>query len=138
MLPRKLEQRIQIMGEQIKLARLRHNLRERYRRFAFNICIGNSDDHFRNHGFLLTPKGWTLSPAYDTNPTLSKYQSLLLTTTSNVADLSLLRDASEDYMLSRGVASNIISEVCDSLKNWQSLAPQQGVSKRDIAVFTDH
>ena len=32
------------------------NLQEMYRRVAFNICIGNSDDHFRNHGFLLTAK----------------------------------------------------------------------------------
>jgi serine/threonine-protein kinase HipA len=24
---------------------------------AFNISVGNSDDHFRNHGFLLTPEG---------------------------------------------------------------------------------
>lgn len=47
------------------------NLQELYRRVAFNICIGNTDDHFRNHGFLLTAKGWTLSPAYDMNPTLS-------------------------------------------------------------------
>ena len=38
------------------------NLRQLYRRVAFNIAIGNSDDHFRNHGFLLTPRGWTLSP----------------------------------------------------------------------------
>ncbi len=30
------------------------NLQELYRRVAFNICIGNTDDHFRNHGFLLT------------------------------------------------------------------------------------
>ena len=48
------------------------NLQELYRRVAFNICIGNTDDHFRNHGFLLTAKGWTLSPAYDMNPTLSE------------------------------------------------------------------
>lgn len=33
------------------------NLQELYRRVAFNICIGNSDDHFRNHGFLLVTKG---------------------------------------------------------------------------------
>lgn len=26
-------------------------------------------DHFQNHGFLLTPKGWILSPVYDVNPT---------------------------------------------------------------------
>ena len=41
------------------------NLQELYRRVAFNICIGNTDDHFRNHGFLLTSQGWTLAPAYD-------------------------------------------------------------------------
>lgn len=33
-----------------------YNLQELFRRVAFNICIGNSDDHFRNHGFLLTAK----------------------------------------------------------------------------------
>ena len=54
------------------------NLQELYRRVAFNICIGNTDDHFRNHGFLLTSKGWTLAPAYDMNPTLNEYQSLLI------------------------------------------------------------
>ncbi len=114
-----------------------NNLRELYRRVAFNICIGNSDDHFRNHGFLLTPKGWTLSPAYDLNPTLSRYQSLLITATSNEADLSLLGDASEEYMLSRSVADSIILEVCDALKDWQTLASQLGVPKREIASFAD-
>ena len=55
-----------------------HNLEELFRRVAFNICIGNTDDHFRNHGFLLLKKGWTLSPAYDLNPTINRYQSLLI------------------------------------------------------------
>ena len=114
-----------------------NNLRELYRRVAFNICIGNSDDHFRNHGFLLTPKGWTLSPAYDLNPTLSRHQSLLITSTSNEADLSLLGDASEEYMLSRPIADSIISEVCNALKDWQTLASQLGVPKREIASFAD-
>lgn len=113
------------------------NLRELYRRVAFNICIGNSDDHFRNHGFLLTPKGWTLSPAYDINPTLSKHQSLLITSTSNEADLSLLRDASEEYMLSKEIADTIILEVCTALKDWPSLAAQLGTPKREIAIFAD-
>ena len=46
------------------------SLRELYRRVVFNICIGNSDDHFRNHGFLLTHKGWTLSPALRHKPNI--------------------------------------------------------------------
>ena len=56
---------------------VRQNLRELYRRVAFNILFGNSDDHFRNHGFLLTPKGWTLSPAYDINPSTKSHQCAL-------------------------------------------------------------
>lgn len=42
---------------------------EQFRRMAFTIFISNTDDHFRNHGFLWTGrKGWVLSPAYDINP----------------------------------------------------------------------
>lgn len=41
---------------------------ELWRRIAFNVLIGNGDDHARNHGFLLGPKGWELSPAYDIAP----------------------------------------------------------------------
>lgn len=97
------------------------NLQELYRRVAFNICIGNTDDHFRNHGFLLTAKGWTLSPAYDINPTLNEYQSLLISAISNKADLNILLDAWEDYMLNCKTAKGIILEVVEAIKdgeNW--------------------
>ena len=77
------------------------NLQELYRRVAFNICIGNSDDHFRNHGFLLTPRGWTLSPAYDMNPTLNEYQSLLINESSNKADIRTLLESCESYLIKK-------------------------------------
>lgn len=112
------------------------NLQELYRRVAFNICIGNSDDHFRNHGFLLTTKGWTLSPAYDMNPTLNEYQSLLVSSTSNKAELSILIDAREDYMLNRKTAEGIISDVAEAVKGWRELAVRLGVSKREMEVFS--
>lgn len=112
------------------------NLKELYRRVAFNICIGNSDDHFRNHGFLLTVKGWTFSPAYDMNPTLSEYQSLLINSSTNKADLNILIDACEEYMLSRKVAELIISEVIEVVKNWRVLATKLGISKREMEMFS--
>lgn len=112
------------------------NLQELFRRVAFNICIGNSDDHFRNHGFLLTAKGWTLSPAYDMNPTLNEYQSLLISSTSDKADLSVLLDACEDYMLNRKTAEKIVSEVVEAVKEWREIAIRQGVSKREIDMFS--
>lgn len=111
------------------------NLQEIYRRVAFNICIGNSDDHFRNHGFLLTPKGWTLSPAYDMNPTISEYQSLLISSTSNNANLSDLLEACEDYMLSPETAKHIISEVSSAISGWRVLAKRLGISVREIEMF---
>ena len=112
------------------------NLQELYRRVAFNICIGNSDDHFRNHGFLLTAKGWILSPAYDMNPTLNEYQSLLISPTSNKADLNILLNACENYMLNRTTAEKIISEVVETMKGWRELAIQFGISKREMDMFS--
>ena len=113
-----------------------YNLQELYRRVAFNICIGNSDDHFRNHGFLLTAKGWTLSPTYDMNPTLNEYQSLLITATSNRAELSILLDACGDYMLNRKTAEKIVSEVAEAVKGWRGLAVRLGISKREMEMFS--
>lgn len=111
------------------------NLQELYRRVAFNICIGNTDDHFRNHGFLLTAKGWTLSPAYDMNPTLNAFQSLLVSSTSNKAELSILLDTSEYYMLNRKIAEKIISEVIEVVKGWREMATRLSISKREMDIF---
>ena len=111
------------------------NLKELYRRVAFNICIGNTDDHFRNHGFLLTAKGWTLSPAYDMNPTLNEYQSLLINSHSNKSDLNELLNACEEYMLQKQSAQQIISEVLNAIKEWRSLATRLGIAKSEQERF---
>ena len=111
------------------------NLRQLYRRVAFNIAIGNSDDHFRNHGFLLTPRGWTLAPAYDMNPTLSEYQSLLINSSTNESNLQILLDSSEEYMISREEALTIITEVLKGISKWQGIAVGLGISKREIDMF---
>ena len=44
------------------------DLRELWSRMAFSQLVHNTDDHLRNHGFLLTSKGWRLSPMFDVNP----------------------------------------------------------------------
>lgn len=111
------------------------NLRQLYRRVAFNIAISNSDDHFRNHGFLLTPRGWTLSPAYDMNPTLNGYQALLINSSTNQANLSILLDSSEEYMISKAEAKQIISEVIAGVSRWKALANRLGIAKREIDLF---
>lgn len=111
------------------------NLRQLYRRVAFSIAIGNSDDHFRNHGFLLTPKGWTLSPAYDLNPTFNDHQSLLINATTNRSDLQLLLATSEEYMIGKKEATHIIEKVKDGVSRWRSMATRLGITKREMDLF---
>lgn len=111
------------------------NLQQLYRRVAFNIAIHNSDDHFRNHGFLLTPKGWTLSPAYDLNPTFNDHQSLLINATTNRSDLQLLLASSEEYMIGKEEATRIIEEVKDGVSQWRSMATRIGIAKREMDLF---
>ena len=111
------------------------NLRQLYRRVAFSIAIGNSADHFRNHGFLLTPKGWTLSPAYDLNPTFNDHQSLLINATTNRSDLQLLLASSEEYMIGKEEATHIIEEVKDGVSQWRSMATRIGIAKREMDLF---
>lgn len=113
------------------------NLQELYRRVAFNICIGNSDDHFRNHGFLLTPRGWTLSPAYDMNPTLNEYQSLLINESSNKADIRTLLESCESYMIKKVVAENIIRQVQAAVAGWENLAVLLQIPAREVTMFKD-
>ncbi len=111
------------------------NLEELYRRVAFNICVGNSDDHFRNHGFLLTKKGWTLAPAYDLNPTNNETQSLLINANSNEASLVKLQDACEDYFLSSDQAAQIIHQVTSAVKDWRSVANMLKISSSEQQRF---
>lgn len=113
------------------------NLQELYRRVAFYICIGNSDDHFRNHGFLLTPRGWTLSPAYDMNPTLNEYQSLLINESSNKADIRTLLESCESYMIKKEVAENIIRQVQAAVAGWENLAVLLQIPAREVTMFKD-
>ena len=99
--------------------------------------MGNSDDHFRNHGFVLSPKGWILSPAFDLNPTLSIHQTLLISETSSEADLHLLYEAAEDYMLTTQEGKNIITEVCRAVTHWESEARSIGIIPREISYFKE-
>ena len=69
------------------------------------------------------------------NPTLNEYQSLLVSLTSNKAELSILLDACEDYMLNCKTAEKIISEVIEAVKGWCELATRLGIPKREMDMF---
>lgn len=112
------------------------NLRELYRRVAFNVMFGNNDDHFRNHGFLLTPKGWTLSPAYDINPGAKSYQCLLIDQSTEESDIKVLLSACNNYMLEEQEASEIIEEVRAAIKDWRKTATALQVPTKILEPYS--
>jgi len=103
---------------------------------AFNVLFGNTDDHFRNHGFLLTDKGWTLAPAYDINPSMSRSQCLLINENTEAADIGILKDSCESYMLDRKEAEDIISEASDTIRDWRNVAKANGISSRPLEAYS--
>lgn len=110
-------------------------LEQLYRRVAFSIAIGNHDDHFRNHGFLLTGQGWVWSPAYDLNPSIIRSQSLLISRDSNESSLEVLLAAAGEYMLTAEAAAKIVDEVRGAVKSWRSTARQCGISAAESERF---
>ena len=115
---------------------VQQNLRELYRRVAFNVMFGNTDDHFRNHGFLLTQKGWTLSPAYDINPGTKMHQCLLIDQYTEQSNVSVLLQASDSYMLEKQEATEIIEEVRAAIKDWRKTATELQISYKTLEPYS--
>ena len=111
------------------------NLRELYRRVAFNVMFGNTDDHFRNHGFLLTPKGWTLAPAYDINPGAKSHQCLLIDQYTEQSDVVALLSASSSYMIEQKEAAEIIDEVRVAVKDWRKVASELQIPDKTLSSY---
>ncbi len=109
------------------------DLEELWKRIVFSICICNTDDHLRNHGFLLGNRGWTLSPAYDLNPQpYGNGLALNINETSNDLDLSLAMEVSEYFRLSPKRAKELLVQIKTAVKSWESMALALDISRSEI------
>ncbi|WP_319503284.1 HipA domain-containing protein [uncultured Draconibacterium sp.] len=112
--------------------RINENLEQLWRRIVFNIAISNTDDHLRNHGFLLTEKGWVLSPAYDINPSIDKDGlALNIDMDNNALDYELAKSVGPFFRLENKQMDRIIDEVTTSVKNWRKMAKHIGISNSE-------
>ena len=108
------------------------DLEQLWRRIVFFICISNVDDHLRNHGFILQESGWSLSPAYDINPTeYGDGLKLNISDTDNSQNLELVREVAEFFRVKAPRALQIINEVVDAVKTWRELAKSLGISSSE-------
>jgi serine/threonine-protein kinase HipA len=111
----------------------KEDLEQLWRRMAFNILVSNTDDHLRNHGFMLTPLGWRLSPAYDMNPNeMGNGLTLNISENSNELDLTLALDTAQLYQLKSDRAERILKEMIDEISNWRVTAKKFGISNSEI------
>lgn len=108
------------------------DLHQLWRRIVFNISVSNTDDHLRNHGFLLTNKGWRLSPAYDVNPSIDKDGlALNIDMDNNYLDFDLVKSVGEYFMLNIGQMNEILTQVKSVVAKWRMYANTLGISKQD-------
>lgn len=111
-------------------AHVADDLGELWRRIVFNICIANTDDHLRNHGFLLTPGGWRLSPAFDLNPVPLAYGlTLNISETDNALSLALAREVAPFFRVSVTQATTVQAQVMGAVQQWRAVASTCGISR---------
>ncbi|MHA1053895.1 type II toxin-antitoxin system HipA family toxin [Enterobacter mori] len=114
-------------------AQTQADLRELWSRIVFNILVSNTDDHLRNHGFILVPgKGWRLSEAYDMNP-VSRADGLKLniTESDNALDLELAREVSDYFRLNLKQADEIIADFREVISQWRTIAQRLALPFRE-------
>ena len=116
---------------------VKSNLHQLWRRIVFNIAISNTDDHLRNHGFILKKKGWVLSPAYDLNSSVDKDGlSLNISMDDNALDIDLAKSVGKFFRLHENEMDAIIKEVCSVVENWKSIAKEIGISNKEQDLMT--
>ena len=117
-------------------AQTEQDLEQLWRRIVFYICISNTDDHLRNHGFMLADRGWVLSPAYDMNPVAGAGGlSLNISEADNSQDLELAKSVAHYFRVGEERADIIIDEVKAVVKDWEGMAKQLSIPAREMNLM---
>lgn len=115
-------------------ARPKEDLVELWKRIVFSMAVSNTDDHLRNHAFILTKKGWILSPLYDVNPVpYGDELSLNVDEYDNSIRIDLAVETAMRFGMTRADAEKFAGNMLKTVReNWQSLALKYGLSRGQI------
>ncbi|QHS61262.1 type II toxin-antitoxin system HipA family toxin [Chitinophaga agri] len=109
------------------------DLHQLWRRIVFNMSVSNTDDHLRNHGFILTDAGWRLSPAYDLNPSIDKNGlALNVDLDDNALNYKLAFQVGDYFQLGQTEMTRILTEVTSVVSNWEQYAKEIGIPRAQI------
>jgi len=110
------------------------DLVELWKRIVFNMVVSNTDDHLRNHAFILTPNGWKLSPLYDVNPVpYGDELSLNVNEDDNRISIALAIDTAKQFGIQKNEAQLWVNGMTSIIReNWEKLAVRYGISRGKI------
>ena len=110
------------------------DLVELWKRIVLSMVVSNTDDHFRNHGFILSEDGWELSPLYDVNPDIyGEYLSLNVDSYNADISFDLAIESAKYYGLDKDEAVRLVALIKDIVRNnWQNLAKKYGIGRSEI------
>jgi serine/threonine-protein kinase HipA len=114
------------------------NLRELFARMVFNVCIGNTDDHLRNHAAFWDGAQLSLTPAYDLCPrprsgeTANQALNITRTPGERASQLRLCRKAAPEFLLSNHDADQIIKAQLEVIhREWDDAADEAQLTKTE-------
>lgn len=115
----------------------KEDLLELWKRIVFNMAVTNTDDHLRNHAFLLTKNGWKLSPLYDVNPVpYGDELSLLVDDEDNSISVKLAIRTAPRFGVTEMDGKKIVVKMLSIIRNnWEQLAKKYGLSRGQIEVM---
>ncbi len=116
------------------------DLKELYSRMVFNILVGNTDDHARNHAAFWDGKMLSLTPAYDIAPqkrgTREANQAMNIVPGCNAAQLVTALQAAPHFQQSEAEAKEIIEGQIDTIStHWAEVCEAATMQQTERAYF---
>lgn len=112
----------------------KNDLVELWKRIVFSMAVTNTDDHLRNHAFILSENGWKLSPLYDVNPVpYGDELSLLVDDEDNSISIPLAISVAPRFGITEAKAKELAEGIQQVVKNnWERIAKGYGLTRGQI------
>lgn len=114
--------------------------RELYDRVIASVALGDTDDHLRNHGFLADRGSWTLSPAFDVNPSPDPRQARstsIMGADAPPDEIDGLLALAEECGLTTDHARERMRRIALALADWKGHARAHRIKEREITMMAE-
>jgi len=118
----------------------RATIEELYRRLVFNILVGNTDDHARNHAAFWDGRMLTLTPAYDICPQArtggEASQAMLIVGNDRSSRISTCLRAATAYGIRPAAAAEVVERQILAIDaHWEEVCAEANLTPVDRALF---